>query len=167
MTARRLRPSRHLLVAMRGRPALLIAGNLPAAIVGLEAGQKDFAMYNFHVGQKVVCINDTFKHVSIDQGIRKGQIYTIRWVGPYKHYIDGEFIGVKLAEIHRGPDDGPEGYGADDMPYRATRFRPLLKDRLSALKNLLAPTPKGEKPSLPEAPEEPRRKTPVRKKETV
>jgi hypothetical protein len=141
---------------------------LPAAIAWAEAaGQRDFAMYNFHVGQKVVCINDTFKHVSIDQGIRKGQIYTIRWVGPYKHYVDGEFIGVKLAEINRGNDDGPEGYGAADMHYRATRFRPLLKDRLSALKNLLAPTPKGEKPYVPEAPEEPKRKAPVRKKETI
>jgi hypothetical protein len=152
---------------MRGRPALSDSKELAGRNRVDRSWQKDFAMYNFHVGQKVVCINDTFKHVSIDQGIRKGQIYTIRWVGPYKHYIDGEFIGVKLAEIHRGPDDGPEGYGADDMPYRATRFRPLLKDRLSALKNLLAPTPKGEKPYLPEAPEEPKRNTPVRKKETV
>lgn len=124
-------------------------------------------MYNFHVGQKVVCIDDKFKNVSIDQGIRKGQVYTIRWVGPYKHYIDGEFIGVKLAEIHRGNDDGPEGYGAADMPYRATRFRPLLRDRLSALKNLLVPTPKGEKPATPAAPEEPKRTAPVRKKEDV
>ena len=73
-------------------------------------------MNQFHVGQKVVCIDDKFKNVSIDQGIRKGQIYTIRWIGPYKHYIDGEFIGIKLEEIHRGNDDGPEGYGAADMP---------------------------------------------------
>ncbi|WP_442185926.1 hypothetical protein, partial [Rhizobium leguminosarum] len=55
--------------------------------------------YDFHVGQKVVCINDTFKHVIIDQLIRKGDIYTIRWVGEYTHYIDGTFIGVKLVEI--------------------------------------------------------------------
>lgn len=126
-------------------------------------------MNDFHVGQKVVCIDDRFKNVSIDQGIRKGQIYTIRWVGPYKHYIDGEFIGVKLAEIHRGNDDGPEGYGAADMPYRATRFRPLLRDRLSALKNLLVPTPKREKKFTfdTDAPEEPKRKAPVREKEDV
>ena len=36
-------------------------------------------------------------------------------MGEYTHYIDGTFIGVKLAEINRGNDDGPEGYGAADM----------------------------------------------------
>lgn len=122
-------------------------------------------MYNFEVGQKVVCIDDTFKNVSIDQGIRRGQIYTIRWIGPYTHYIDGNFIGIKLAEIHRGNDDGPEGYGAADMPYRATRFRPLLRDRLSELKGLLAPKPKGKKADVPAMPKAPARKAPVREKE--
>lgn len=129
-------------------------------------------MYDFHVGQKVVCINDTFKNVSIDQLIRKGQVYTIRWVGPYRHYVDGDFIGVKLAEIHRGNDDGPEGYGAADMPYRATRFRPLLSDRLSALKDRLLRKPKAKtvepsaRPPVPDF-EEPKRKAPVREKEDV
>ena len=124
-------------------------------------------MYDFHVGQKVVCINDTFKNVSIDQGIRKGQVYTIRWVGPYRHYVDGDFIGVKLAEIHRGNDDGPEGYGAADMPYRANRFRPLLRDQLGALRDRLLRKPKTKESPQPSAPayEEPRRKAPVREKE--
>jgi hypothetical protein len=124
-------------------------------------------MHQFHVGQKVVCIDDTFKHVSIDQLIRKGQIYTIRWIGPYKHYVDGEFIGIKVEEIYRGNDDGPEGYGAADMPYRATRFRPLVKDKLGALRNLLAPKKDGEEPFIPPSKEEPKRKAPVKKEEKV
>ena len=33
---------------------------------------------------------------------------------------------IKLMEIDRGNDDGPEGYGAADMPFRASRFRPLV-----------------------------------------
>lgn len=116
--------------------------------------------YEFHIGQKVVCIDDKFKHVSIDQGIRKGEIYTLRWVGEYTHYIDGTFFGVKLEELHRGNDDGPEGYGAADMPFRATRFRPLVKDRISSLRKLLAPTP--------DAPVEPTKpKERVKKKEQV
>jgi hypothetical protein len=117
------------------------------------------AMNDFYVGQKVVCIDDKFKNVSIDQIIRKGQIYTIRWVGMYKHYVDGEFLGIKVEEIHRGDDDGPEGYGAADMPYRATRFRPLVKDKISAFRKLLAPNP--------DAPVEPEKKTPVKKTEKV
>lgn len=114
-------------------------------------------MNDFHVGQKVVCINDTFKNVSIDQLIRKGQIYTVRWVGMYSHYVDGEFLGIKLEEIHRGDDDGPEGYGAADMPYRASRFRPLVEDKISMFRKLLAPKP--------DAPVE--KKSPVKKTEKV
>ena len=87
-------------------------------------------MPTFHVGQKVVCIDDRFRNVSIDQGIRKGQVYTVRWAGHYRHYVDGDFYGVKLMELYRGNDDGPEGYGAVDMPFRATRFRPLVSDRI-------------------------------------
>ncbi|MGO7778500.1 CAP-Gly domain protein, partial [Rhizobium johnstonii] len=46
---------------------------------------REFApmIYDFHVGQQVVCLNDTFKHVSVDQLIRKGEISTLRWVGEY------------------------------------------------------------------------------------
>ena len=116
-------------------------------------------MNDFYVGQKVVCIDDKFKNVSIDQIIRKGQIYTIRWIGMYQHYVDGEFVGIKVEEIHRGNDDGPEGYGAADMPYRASRFRPLVKDKISQLRKLLTPKP--------DEGDEPAKKTPVKKKEKV
>lgn len=83
--------------------------------------------HDFYPGLDVVCIDDTFKHVSIDQGIRKGEAYRLRWVGMYAHYIDGRFLGVKLEGADRGKDPG--GYGADDMPFAARRFRPLVKDR--------------------------------------
>lgn len=116
-------------------------------------------MNDFYVGQKVVCIDDKFKNVSIDQLIREGQIYTVRWVGMYKHYVDGEFVGIKVEEIQRGNDDGPEGYGAADMPYRATRFRPLVKDKIGALRSLLTPNL--------DAPKEPETKTPAKKKVKV
>lgn len=86
-------------------------------------------MTTFRIGQRVVCIDDTFKNVSIDQGIRKDEIYTVRWAGNFTHYIDGSFYGVKLAEVERGNDDGPEGYGYADMPFRASRFRPLVSGK--------------------------------------
>lgn len=82
--------------------------------------------HQYRVGERCVCIDDTFKNVSIDQGIRKNQEYTVRWAGNYRHYIDGDFYGIKLLEVDRGNDDGPEGYGAADMPFRASRFRPLV-----------------------------------------
>lgn len=80
-------------------------------------------------GDKVVCIDDKFKFVSIDQQICEGEIYTVRWAGNFSHYIDGDFYGIKLEEIDRGKDDGPEGYGYDDMPFRATRFRPVVSPK--------------------------------------
>lgn len=126
-------------------------------------------MPTFQVGQKVVCINDRFKNVSIDQGIRKGQIYTVRWVGHYRHYVDGDFYGIKLMELYRGNDDGPEGYGATDMPFRATRFRPLVSDRIRSMLGMKAPTPKVvAKPStIPPIKTKPRVVTPEREKEDV
>lgn len=107
-------------------------------------------MPTFHVGQKVVCIDDHFKNVSLDQGIRKGKVYTVRWAGHYRHYVDGDFYGIKLMELYRGKDDGPEGYGAVDMPFRASRFRPLVSDRIRGMLGLKAPTPKKvvAKPSI-------------------
>lgn len=124
-------------------------------------------MPTFHIGQKVVCINDRFKHVSIDQGIRKGRIYTVRWAGHYRHYVDGDFYGIKLMELYRGNDDGPEGYGAVDMPFRASRFRPLVSDRIKAMLGIKAPAPKVEvRPSgLPSIRPKPKVTTPEKERE--
>jgi hypothetical protein len=126
-------------------------------------------MPTFHVGQKVVCINDRFKNVSIDQGIRKGQVYTVRWAGQYRHYVDGDFYGIKLMELYRGNDDGPEGYGAVDMPFRASRFRPLVSDLIRNVLGLKAPPRKiVAKPSIvPSVHTKPRVVTPEREKEDV
>lgn len=126
-------------------------------------------MPTFQVGQKVVCINDRFKNVSIDQGIRKGQVYTVRWAGQYRHYVDGDFYGIKLMELYRGNDDGPEGYGAADMPFRASRFRPLVSDRIRGMLGIKAPPPKiTAKPStIPSIRPKPRVVTPERETEDV
>lgn len=83
------------------------------------------------VGDKVVCVNDKFPFVSLDQQIREGEVYTVRWAGNFNHYIDGSFYGIKLAEIDRGNDDGPEGYGYADMPFRADRFRPVVSPKVA------------------------------------
>lgn len=115
-------------------------------------------MNQFHVGQRVVCIDDKFKNVSIDQGIREGQIYTLRWVGMYSHYVDGDFLGVRLMEVDRGNDDGPEGYGAADMPFAARRFRPLVSDPLIVFRQIA--TDPDFKIDAPEGPRRERVKEP-------
>jgi hypothetical protein len=72
-------------------------------------------------------------------------------------------------ELYRGNDDGPEGYGATDMPFRATRFRPLVSDRIRSMLGIKAPTPKVvTKPSaVPSIKTKPRVVTPEREKEDV
>jgi hypothetical protein len=124
------------------------------------------SMNQFYVGQQVVCIDDKFDRVTIPQGITKGQVYVIRWLGMFNNYVDGEFLGVKLVGVERGTDPT---YGFDDPPFAARRFRPLVKDPLASLRNIAA-DPDGYKPPAPEGPvrgKPVREGAPKRKKEVV
>lgn len=89
--------------------------------------------HDLYVGCEVVCIDDKFKGVTIPQGITEGQTYTIRWIGVFNNYVDGEFLGVKLEGIDRGVDPT---YGYDDPPFNARRFRPVVKDPLALFKRI-------------------------------
>lgn len=117
--------------------------------------------HQFYVGQDVVCISASQpKDTTLPSELTEGAIYKIRWIGPYVTYLDGEYIGIRVEGIARGTC---QIWGDVDPPFRATRFRPLVADRLGSLRALLVP---GAKPGA--APEEPKRvKAPARKKETV
>lgn len=98
-------------------------------------------MTNFHVGQQVVCID---AKVGFEQfiEIKEGEIYEIAWIGPFEHYKQGSYIGVRLKGIDRGIC--PQ-FGYDNPPFAARRFRPLVRDKLSVLRGLLAGGPVTEK----------------------
>lgn len=98
-------------------------------------------MTNLHVGQKVVCIDST---VGFEQfiEIKEGEVYTISWIGPFEHYTQGSFIGVRLKGVDRGIC--PQ-FGYDNPPFDARRFRPLVRDKLSSVRGLLAGGPVTEK----------------------
>lgn len=98
-------------------------------------------MNQFHVGQQVVCIDAS---VGFEQwlGIKEGEIYEISWIGPVEHYTQGSFIGVRLKGVDRGIC--PQ-FGYDNPPFAVRRFRPLVRDKLSALRGLLAGGPVTEK----------------------
>ncbi len=89
--------------------------------------------HDLYVGCDVVCIDDKFARVTIPQGITEGQVYRIRWLGMYKNYVDGEYLGVRLEGVDRGIDPT---YGDDDPPFAARRFRPLVKDPLSVFRRI-------------------------------
>lgn len=86
-------------------------------------------MSEFAVGMRCVCVNDgpisdPGKSTDFFQkryGLRKGGIYIIRWVGPYR-FDTGTEIGIKLDGILRrmNADKVPS-----DWPFGASRFRPL------------------------------------------
>lgn len=118
--------------------------------------------HQFFVGQRVVCVDANYKaeqRVSLQCELQEGAVYTIRWIGPFVHYIDGEFIGIKVEEIMRGED---REFGYHDMPFHSRRFRPLVQDRLGSLRALQNPN----QPIAP-APEEPRRRAPLKEEEKV
>ena len=101
---------------------------------------------SFYVGQKIVCIDNAIKNagatvvIGIDgiahgttgnmDGLQTGQIYSIRDFGVC---WDTGGLGIFLNEIIRPLEGAPV-----EVPYRATRFRPLIerKTDISALQRI-------------------------------
>ncbi len=118
------------------------------------------ARQDLYVGCEVVCIDDKFAGVTIPQGITEGQTYTIRWLGMFNSYVDGDFLGVKLEGVDRGIDPT---YGYDDPPYAARRFKPVVKGPIALFKRIATdPSFEVEAPEGPLHPDgplpEPKRK---------
>lgn len=81
------------------------------------------------VGQRVVCINDTFEpwvHEYYDQLPTKGETYTIRAMTLGRATLVGsEMAEVRLLleELHNPPD--PHHKGGEELGFRSDRFAPL------------------------------------------
>lgn len=107
--------------------------------------------HKFYVGQDVVCVKATYdasQNTTITPELVEGQVYKIRWLGIYSHYLDGEYLGIKVEGIDRGICPH---WGYVDQPFRASRFRPVVNDPLAVFRNMVA-DPDGYKPSSPEGP---------------
>lgn len=67
----------------------------------------------FHIGQKVVCVDDVEQRCAKgDSPVKKGSIYTVR------EYYD--FFGLRAIRIE-------EIMNANDRGYHASRFRPIVE----------------------------------------
>jgi hypothetical protein len=87
-------------------------------------------MINAKVGDKIVCINaKRAPTTTLETGLTVNEIYTVRWIGMHRHYLDGDYFGVRLAEIDRGDD--PSDFADHDMPFRASRFKPVVTPKVS------------------------------------
>lgn len=98
----------------------------------------DTPFTSIQAGQQVVCIDDqvpTIEGTMKDPHITAGCVYTVREIGEFSAPTVGKFIGVRLEGIRR--DNRLIWYGLDDMPYDVARFRPVVKDPLASLRNLL------------------------------
>jgi hypothetical protein len=91
----------------------------------------------FHVGQLVVCVDDS---PSICRGglqsvpLERGRIYTVREVCSDFVFFTGKDTGIKVDEVMRATRDGP------DHPFGACRFRPVQKTSISIFTAMLSPT---------------------------
>jgi hypothetical protein len=100
---------------------------------------------SFHVGQRVVCVDDKRRLKKADMsGLTRGQIYTVRWCGVHEFLpFWPETPSIRVEEIHRDQDPydlrDPRLF---DTPFRASRFRPVKETDISIFTAMLAPTPK-------------------------
>lgn len=91
----------------------------------------------FHVGQKVVCINDNFNGGFGDETDPvKGGIYTIRDIRPWRNGHDAGFLFFEINNLARHYEGG-----FMECSYNVKKFKPLeeRKTDISSLVALLNP----------------------------
>ena len=91
-------------------------------------------MYNFHVGQKVVCVDARPPRHGGNWRLIKGDVYTIRGFDDE----DEDDIGLYLEEI---PDDPVPIEWKMPRGWAIARFRPVKTTNISILTAMLVPTP--------------------------
>ena len=93
---------------------------------------------NFHVGQKVVCVDDVFPFGSELNCPVNGCVYTIRDF----EYSDGGANGMRLDEIVNEPRAYVDGFV--EVAFFLHRFRPVRTTDISIFTAMLAPIPHKE-----------------------
>ena len=100
---------------------------------------------NFHVGQKVICVNDLGNTSGYTYGPtlpKRGSVYTIREIvprGAYGYDEDGLFL-VEIVNplcIHLFPSGPMKG----ELQFRVSRFRPIRTTSIDVFLAMLEPTP--------------------------
>lgn len=121
----------------------------------------------FHIGQKVVCVDDSYPPEDMDffcvdgverrltgdlDGLSRGRIYTIRSLGV--SFVTGEPV-LRLEEILReiGPSD------PNEPGFHASRFRPLIERKTDTGFSILEEIRKRESVPADERVREPARVT--------
>lgn len=78
----------------------------------------------FHVGQKVVCIDDTnFTHKNVGDTVMAGRIYVIRG---FDRYVRKSVRGIYLNGVYCRARRGGRGNG-EELSWKPYRFKPLTE----------------------------------------
>lgn len=90
----------------------------------------------FHVGQMVVCVDDSFRGIIWRGEILpvKGQVYTIRSM-----YADGDAVGLRLEEIVN--EQKVYSDGVNECAFNARYFRPVKQTSIDCFTAILTKTP--------------------------
>lgn len=91
-------------------------------------------MIDFHIGQKVVCVDASPSHIGGKYRLVKGAVYTIRGFDD-----EGGYLGLYLEEI---PDDPVRAPFKLPNGWYAWRFRPVKTTNISIFTAMLVPTPR-------------------------
>lgn len=96
---------------------------------------------SFHVGQKVVCVEDRPHFLDKVKRLDRGAVYTIR--EEFRSAVTGRY-GVFLNEVVM-----PRLESGEELGWLATRFRPVQerKTDISVFTKLLVSPPKVKEPS--------------------
>lgn len=90
-------------------------------------------MINTKVGDEIVCVDDvgTAPNFNLEnpdypaQELVEGRTYKVRWIGMHNDpFYEGRYLGVRVAGVVRPVDPVS---GADDKPFAARRFKPVVK----------------------------------------
>jgi hypothetical protein len=106
-------------------------------------------MSNFHIGQKVVCVNVTPSSHPLAANkchlLRKGDVYTIRDIDVRFASLHGD-ITIRLEEIRR-PIQQPCKIPDWEPGFASRRFRPVRTTSIDIFTSMLAPTPRVKEPA--------------------
>ncbi len=97
----------------------------------------------FHVGMKVVCVNDDFSpewnQPAINRLPKRGAVYTVRKVGVFFFRTDGYLPTIWLDEIINPTAKWNLSGDVDEIGFWTNRFRPLIERKQSISFTMGAP----------------------------
>jgi len=103
-------------------------------------------MTPFHVGMKVVCVDDDFTDAGRHPKIVFGEVYTVSNIEPGRFTPRSKYPNTSVGLFLAGVDPFlSKGLWIGRIGLAEQRFRPAHENRMDELRQLLVPTPSNAK----------------------